>query len=290
MEMSRMKLKKATEKRDLLVIQAIQSLDDLDKTVNLFMGRIREWYGLHFPELNRLLDKHEVYAGLALRLGKRENFTAENLEKAGLREDRSSRLVKAAKTSIGARFYDTDMKQIQTMCGDVLALYDARSRLESYIGKIMEEVARNTSTLTGATLGARFIALAGGLKNLAKMPASTIQVLGAEKALFRSLTTGARPPKHGIIFQHAHIHGAKPWMRGKIARAFAGKLAIAVRTDAFSGNYIGDVLKTALLERIEEIKRKHAKPKSRPSEKRHLTRKGGSESSRKRRKRHGRRG
>jgi nucleolar protein 56 len=290
MEMSRIKVKKATEKRDLLVVQAIQALDDLDKTLNLFVGRIREWYGLHFPELDRFVDKHEVYARLVLGLGKRENFIVENLEKEGLPKDRSSQLAKAARKSMGADFLDADMEQIQTMCEDILGLYDARSRLEKYVDQIMKEVAPNTSALTGATLGARLIALAGGLENMAKRPASTIQVLGAEKALFRSLTTGARPPKHGIIFQHALVHGAKRWLRGKIARAFAGKLAIAARTDAFSGNYIGDRLKEDLQKRIGEIEKKYAEPKARPSKKRSMKPKGESKSSRKRRKRHGRKG
>jgi len=99
---------------------------------------------------------------------------------------------------------------------------------------------------------------------LAKMPASTIQVLGAEKALFRSITTGARPPKHGLIFQHTCIHGSKRWLRGKIARVFAGRLAIAARTDAFSGNFIGEKLKADLEKRISELQKKYPEPKLKP--------------------------
>jgi nucleolar protein 56 len=121
----------------------------------------------------------------------------------------------------------------------------------------MDEVAPNMKALVGSLLGARLIALTGGLINLAKMPASTVQVLGAEKALFRSLKTGARPPKHGIIFQHTLIHEGKRWQRGKIARALAGKLAIAARSDAFSGNYIGDGLKASFERRIKEIQEKY---------------------------------
>ena len=134
----------------------------------------------------------------------------------------------------------------------------------------MKEEAPNVSSLTGPILGARLIALAGGLENLAKMPSSTIQVLGAEKALFRSLTTGARPPKHGVLFQHALVHGAKRSLRGKISRVLAGKIAIAARIDAFSGGYSGDQLKDAFLKKVEEIKKKGSKQK--PSKK---GRKGG---------------
>jgi len=291
MEMSRIRIRKATEKRDLLVVQAIQALDDLDKTLNLFMNRIREWYGLHFPELGRLIDRHETYARLVRDLGKRENYTTEALEKEQLSRSKVLQLAKTAETSMGADLYETDMVQIRNMCERVLELYSARSNLEAYIGEVMKEVAPNTSELAGSTLGARLIALAGGLENLAKMPSSTIQVLGAEKALFRSLTTGARPPKHGILFQHVTVHGAKRWLRGRIARTLAGKLAIAVRADAFSGRYLGERLKEDLEKRIEEIEKKHSEPKpKRPAKKKVKNRKGVSRASRKRRKKYGHRG
>ena len=261
MEMSRMSVRKAAERRDFLVVQAVDALDDLDKTLNLFAGRIREWYGLHFPELTRLISNHEVYARLVHNLGKRKNFSEENLGKYGLPKRKISQVVKAARTSMGADLYDTDMEQIQTLSVQYLNLYNARRKIEKYLEDMMKEEAPNISALTGPILGARLIALAGGLENLAKMPSSTIQILGAEKALFRSLTTGARPPKHGVLFQHALVHGAKRSLRGKISRALAGKIAIAARTDAFSGGYAGDQLKKAFLEKVEEIKKKDSKRK-----------------------------
>ena len=260
MEMTKIKVKKAAAKRDMLVVQAIQAIDDIDKTVNIFMGRIREWYGLHFPELDRILDKHETYARLVANLGPRENFTAERLEKEGLPKAKADQIAQIAEKSMGADTQETDLTQVQTMCKDTLQLYQARQSLEGYMDTLMEEVAPSTKALVGSLLGARLIALTGGLTNLAKMPASTIQVLGAEKALFRSLKTGTRPPKHGIIFQHASIHEAKGWQRGKIARAIAGKLAIAARSDAFSHKYIGDDLKAGLERRIKEIQEKYAEP------------------------------
>jgi nucleolar protein 56 len=124
----------------------------------------------------------------------------------------------------------------------------------------MEEVAPNTKALAGSLLGARLIAIAGGLSNLSRKPASTIQILGAEKALFRSLKTGTLPPKHGLIFQHTFLHDAKRWQRGKIARALAGKLAIAVRTDAFGGRDIRAALKADLDKRVAEIQEKYREP------------------------------
>jgi nucleolar protein 56 len=161
---------------------------------------------------------------------------------------------------MGAELAEEDIDQIRAMCKNTLSLYNMRQKLETYLDSVMEEVAPNIRVLAGSLLGARLIALAGGLNNLAKMPASTIQLLGAEKALFRSLKTGARPPKHGIIFQHALIHEAKRWQRGKMARALAGKLAIAARTDAFSGKYAGDKLQTDLEKRISEIQERYDEP------------------------------
>jgi nucleolar protein 56 len=259
-ELAKMKVKTTVERRDLLVAQAVQTVDDLDKSLNIFMSRVREWFGLHYPELDRMVDKHETYARLVVNLGTRENFTAENLEKEGLPKAKSQKLAKVAAASMGADLGDVDLTQIQDMCRSVLELYGVRQSLEKYVDSVMEEVAPNTKVIGGSLVGARLLALAGGLMNLAKLPASTIQVLGAEKALFRSLKTKARPPKHGIIFQHPLIHDAKRWQRGKIARALAGKLAIAARVDAFSGKYAGDELKADLEKRIEEIKKRYEKP------------------------------
>jgi nucleolar protein 56 len=256
-ELTKMRVRKAGEKRDLVVVQGIQAIDDIDKTVNLFMGRIREWYGLHFPELDRLVEKHETYARLVVNLGRRDNFTIENLEKEDLPKNKVEQIAMVAEKSMGADLEDDDLTQIQILCKNALQLYDMRQKLEGYMDSTMDEVAPNIKALVGSLLGARLIALTGGLVNLAKKPASTVQVLGAEKALFRSLKTGARPPKHGIIFQHTIIHEGKRWQRGKMARALAGKLAIAARSDAFSGKYIGDDLKAGFERRIKEIQEKY---------------------------------
>jgi nucleolar protein 56 len=260
MELAKLQVKGAAEKRDLIAAQAIQTLDDMDRTLNLFMGRLREWYSVHFPELDRLVEKHETYARLVMNLGTKENFTAENLEKEDLPKNKTEQISKIATSSMGADIAENDLIQIQNLSKNILDTYKLRETMETYIEKTMEEIAPNTKTIAGALLGARLIAIAGGLRNLAMRPASTMQVLGAEKALFRSLKTGARPPKHGLIFQHTLLHDAKRWQRGKIARAIAGKLAIAVRADAFGGHYVGDRLKADLDRRIEEIRQKYPEP------------------------------
>lgn len=260
MEIAKQRIKGAVEKRDLVVGQAIQTLDDLDKAINLLMNHLREWYGVHFPELDRLMDKHETYARLIVDLGGRDNFTLENLKREDIPDSKAEGIAKTAEKSMGADLEETDLKQIQTLCKNMLALYDLRQSLEGYLDKTMEEVAPNMKALVGSLLGARLIAISGGLSNLARKPASTIQVLGAEKALFRSLKTGTPPPKHGLIFQHTLLHDAKRWQRGKIARAVAGKLAIAARIDAYGHRDISNQLKAGLDKRIDEIREKYAEP------------------------------
>ncbi len=259
-DLTRLRVRRAGEKRDLMVAQAILSIDDLDRTTNLFMGRIREWYGLHFPELDRLVDKNETYAKLVLDLGERTNFTREHLQEQGISASKAAQITEMAERSMGAQLRDIDIEQIQALCRQTLEQCASRQALQEYADSTVEEVAPNVQALVGSLLAARLLALAGGLMNLAKMPASTIQVLGAEKALFRALKTGTRPPKHGVIFQDTLIHEAKRWQRGKMSRALAGKLAIAARTDAFTGRYIGKVLKADLDKRVEEIKERYQKP------------------------------
>jgi len=266
MEYTRRKLRKAAQKRDQLAAQAIRAIDDLDKTYNLYVIRLREWYSVHFPELDSLVPNHEQYVKLVMELGLRENFTEESLKKLGISQDKAEKIATAAKESIGADLSDFDIRPIQTLARMAWETYTLREELSDYIESVMKEIAPNITALVGSLLGARLISLAGSLENLAKLPASTIQVLGAEKALFRSLKTGTKPPKHGIIFQYPEIHKAPRWQRGKMARTLAAKLAIAAKVDAFTGRWVGDKLVEELNKRIEEIKKLYAKPPARAAQ------------------------
>ena len=280
-ELAKMKVKQSVEHRDLLAAQAVQMLDDLDKSLNLFISRLREWFGLHYPELDRMVEKHETYARLVVDLGTKENFTVKALEDEGLPKAKAQSLAKVAEASMGADLLEEDLGQIQGEAQKILELYDVRQQLEKYVDGVMEDVAPNIRAVGGSLLGARLLALVGGVLNLAKLPASTMQVLGAEKALFRSLKTKARPPKHGIIFQHPLVHDAKRWQRGKVARALAGKLSIAARVDAFGGEFVGDRLNADLEKRVEEIRERYPNappppaPAKKPVSRRSFDRKGG---------------
>lgn len=260
LQMTRAAVAVSAAKRDQHAIQTVRALDDLDKTLNLFSGRIREWYGLHFPEMDRLVEGHDTYLRLVYNLGKKSNFTGEALEKEGLPKDKVGALAEAAKRSMGAEIEDDDLDWMRLFCNQTLELFRLRGLAEKHLEGLMKDVTPNMSSLIGPTLSAKLISIAGSLDHLAKMPASTLQVLGAEKALFRALKTGARPPKHGIIFQYAAIHQAPRWQRGKIARALSGKLSIAARIDAFKGEFRGEALKRGLEKRIDEIREKYKNP------------------------------
>lgn len=260
LEYTRRKLRSAAQKRDLLAIQAVRAIDDIDKTINLFSERLREWYSIHFPELDKIVDDHEEYSNIVFRFGDRNSIDKDGLKELGFNEQKINRILDAAKKSIGADISEDDLSAMRTIANTILELYNIRRNLTNYLEGVMKEVAPNVTALVGPTLGARLLSLAGSLDELAKLPASTIQVLGAEKALFRALRSGGKPPKHGVIFQYPYIHTSPRWQRGKIARALAAKLAIAARVDAFSGRFIGDQLNEQLKKRIDEIKEKYAQP------------------------------
>jgi len=260
LQLARAGIAVAAARRDLSAVQAVRAMDDLDKVLNLLAGRVREWFGLHFPEMDRIVEKHDTYARLVAKLGNRRNFTYENLVAEGIPKEKAEELGGAARKSMGAEISEPDLVVLQSFCELMLDLYKFRGKSEAYVEDVLKQVAPNMTAIVGAPLSARLISIAGSLDNLAKMPASTLQVLGAEKALFRSLKTGARPPKHGVIFQHTAIHQSPRWQRGKIARALSGKLSIAARIDAFGGEFLGQKLRDDVDRKVNEIKERYKTP------------------------------
>jgi nucleolar protein 56 len=247
-------ISEALASRDLLIIQCVSAIDDLAEVINIFWSRLREWYGLHFPELERIVDDVEVYTKLVYGIGSRTNFVEEKLSGFKIPRSKVTDVVEAARNSVGGEMDEKDLKQIKELAYIILQLIALRGRLIDYLEDCIRKEAPNLTGLVGPIIGAKLIAKAGGLEKLAKMPASTIQVLGAEKALFRAIRSGGKPPKHGIIFQHTLIHQAPRKMRGKIARALAAKLAIAARIDYYTKEDISEKLSEELAERIKEIR------------------------------------
>lgn len=258
--LSSSRVKEASERLDLHIIQSINALDELDKIINTVGARMREWYGLHFPELDNLLQSIVAYAEIASRAGLRENITAEILQGAGMQDKKVEIILDAARRSKGGDMTPENLAIVKRLADQVIAQSDLRRVLADHVEVAMETVAPNVKELLTASVGARIIAKAGSLARVAMLPASTIQVLGAEKALFRALKTGARPPKHGLIFQHPLIHSAPKWQRGKIARAIASKVAIAARIDYYRHEGKDAMIQERLNTRISEIREKYKEP------------------------------
>lgn len=253
-------LRENVEARDKYIAQAINSIDDINSILNLIYARLSEWYGIHFPELQDLVRDNDQYIKLVAKMeGKlRSEITLDDI--ASLSEKRQEIIQEAAMNSLGAGISQYDMSPISQLASFGVEILKIKDNLEKYIEESMKEVAPNLQALVGSLLGARLISLAGNLENLAKRSSGTVQVLGAEKALFRHLRSGEDPPKHGVIFQSPLIHSAKLHQRGKIARALAGKLSIAARVDYFSGEFIGPTLMNDLEKRIVEIQESFPEP------------------------------
>jgi len=259
-ELTKARIRNEQQVRDKIVIQVINSIDDLNKTINLLVNRLIEWYGLYFPELYNILKNNELFVKLIAIEPFKEKLNEETFSKLNLSKEKIEKILKAAKTSVGAEFPSEDILTIKEFTKQILDLYEVKKNLESYLEELMKTIAPNLTAIVGPTIGARLIAKADGFKKLVTLPASTIQVLGAEKALFKHLKLGTKPPKHGIIFQHSLVHSAPKWQRGKIARLLANKIAIACRVDYFSQKYIADEILKEIENKLEIIK-KTTKPK-----------------------------
>ncbi|KAH7543184.1 hypothetical protein FEM48_Zijuj02G0156400 [Ziziphus jujuba var. spinosa] len=233
--LSRYKLKFSADKVDTMIIQAIGLLDDLDKELNTYAMRVREWFGWHFPELAKIVQDNILYAKTVKLMGNRVNAAKLDFSEI-LPEEVETELKEAAMISMGTEVSDIDLINIKELCDQVLSLSEYRAQLYEYLKSRMNTIAPNLTALVGELVGARLIAHGGSLLNLAKQPGSTVQILGAEKALFRALKTKHATPKYGLIYHASLIGQAAPKLKGKISRSLAAKTALAIRCDALGDN------------------------------------------------------
>ncbi|KAG2498922.1 hypothetical protein HYH03_003112 [Edaphochlamys debaryana] len=253
---SRAKVKFNVNKVDNMIIQAIALLDTLDKDVNTFVMRVREWYSWHFPELVKIVNDNYQYARLALIIKDKSTLSEEKLPAMTeilADEAKSKEILDAARASMGQDISPIDLLNIEVFALRVIKLAEYRQKLHAYLNDKMHAVAPNLSALIGEVVGARLISHAGSLTNLAKYPASTVQILGAEKALFRALKTKGNTPKYGLIFHSSFIGRAKQRNKGRISRYLANKCSIASRIDCFmdqATSVFGEKMKEQVEERL----------------------------------------
>lgn len=255
---SRAKVKFSVQKNDNHIIQAIAILDQLDKAINTFSMRVREWYGWHFPELVKIVSDNHKYAKIALFVKDKKTLTEDSLHDLAALVDDDEEIAKSvintAKISMGQDISPTDMDNVTLFAERVVSLANYRKTLYSYLVSKMGVVAPNLAALIGEVVGARLISHAGSLTNLSKYPASTVQILGAEKALFRALKTKGNTPKYGLLYHSSFIGRAGPKNKGRISRFLANKCSIASRIDNFSetpSTVFGQALKKQVEERLD---------------------------------------
>ena len=223
---------------DSLIIQTINSIEEIDKTINLLAKRLREWYSLYNPEISNKLAEHEKFVSTIIKKTKNQLLKDLNIDE---------------NYSMGANLKEKDVSAILLLSTQLNNFYKLKNHYENYLKELEKDTCPNFATVGGVTIAAKLISHAGSLKRLVEMPASTIQILGAEKALFRHMRNKRRnlPPKFGIIHEHQLIQKSKNNMHGKAARALADKLSIAVKIDYFKGIFIGDKLKKGLVDKFK---------------------------------------
>ena len=201
--------------KDHIVINAINNIEEIDKVCNSLVMRLRDWVSLINPEFESAVKDNEKFVSL---------FLEGNLNDS----------------EMGAVFEDVDVNMIKLVANNVLSLYSLRNDILSYLKSVLEKFAPNLLYIAGTTISAKLLREAGSLRALAFQRSTVIQIYGAEKALFRHIKTGARPPKYGYLLAHPLVAQAKTSVRGKVARALADKISLCVRMDFFKGDFVAD--------------------------------------------------
>ena len=241
------KMKKESASEDKHLIQAINSIDEIDESISKLIERIREWYALYFPEMD-VIKNNETYIRLIS-----QNKTKEKIINA--KSDAFPEDILDIEDDINP----ADLEIMNTYANSIYELQQTRKSLEEYVDEKMESIAPNLRLLVGSSLGAKLISHAGGIKRLATYSSSTVQIMGAEKALFRHLKSGDRPPKYGLIYQHPQVRGTKWWNRGKVARLLAGRISLAARRDVFTKTFDENAY-DEFVEKVEEIEKNNPFP------------------------------
>ncbi|CAI2729672.1 unnamed protein product [Schistosoma spindalis] len=228
--LDRYKLKCNPDKIDTMIVQAVGLMDELDKEINNYIMRAKEMYGWHFPELSKIVLDNVTYVKVVKRIGHRANSSVDLSDLVP--DEIASQIREASIVSLGTEVIDEDITMINELCDQVLEASASRTQLHDYLIKRMVAVAPNLTALVGELLGARLIARAGTLVNLAKHPASTVQILGAEKALFRALKTRHNTPKYGLLYHATLVTQSDNQFKGKMSRMLAAKASLSARLDA----------------------------------------------------------
>ncbi|KAM0671976.1 Nop56p-like protein [Ordospora colligata] len=267
------KIRMVPEKIDTMVIQSVNLLCDMDKDINLHCMRLKEWYGIHFPELQSVFEGNKEYLVAVIEIGRKESIDEEKMKR--LEEmigDRAERVKKLAESSMGVAMDESDMQNILDDARSVLKSFEFRDELEKYICVKMQGLAPNLMALIGDVMGAQMISKAGSLSSLAKMAGSTIQMMGAEKALFQALKAESNTPKYGIIYGSSLVGQTPSQHKAKIARSLASKIGLAARIDMYGDDTHknhGTHMREQIMKRIKDLESRGGKSRKSVSRPKH---------------------
>ncbi|MBU7004572.1 MAG: NOP58 family protein [Theionarchaea archaeon] len=252
-ETSAKKVKESFQEWDRLVVQAVSSIEELDRSMANLYGHCREWYALHFPELERIVKNERLYSDVIIASDPRsQEGISEDLE---LSKERLKKIRRAAEISTGVGLQDGDLEAVREVARSIVHLDERKAKILEYLTVVMSDHAPSLTKVAEAGIGARLIARAGSMRKLALMPSTSVQTLGAEKALFRHITKGAKPPKHGIIFQHPLVRNSPKQIRGKVSSILAGKISLAARADYIKGEDTGEKLRSSLDAMVKNLRK-----------------------------------
>lgn len=211
---------------DTILISAWNSLESLQTISNTLSEKLREWFVLYLPEFSHDISDNKVFVDELLKYSLNEN------------------------SKMGGEFNSLDVGALMSFVNVIKDVYVEIDVLNEYVEFCLKVVCPNVLAVAGSQIAAKLLVHAGGLKKLSRLPSSTIQVLGAEKALFRHLKKNTKCPKFGVLFNHVFVQKSRRQSQGKVARALADKICIASRVDFFKGEFIGDKLRTQLLKKF----------------------------------------
>ena len=246
-------IKSEYQNEEHALIQAINAYDETSRSYNLAFERLTEWYGIYFPEVK--VPNPKSLAELVAVLNDKENMSREAIQRVINDPDKTESIFNKASASMGRAMNEGERSAILAFARMSSDMNTAMDGLDAYIKATSEKLMPNTTYLTDDKIAAKLLSKAGSLERLAMMPASTIQLLGAEKALFKHIKFGSKPPKYGLLFNMPAISNAPRNARGKIARAYATKISIGLKGDYFTKKFIGEKLKSDLEGTIERIKK-----------------------------------
>jgi len=226
--------------KDQLLVKAVKQLDQLERDIRNQVERLRDWYGVHFPELEQEITEDDRFVDI--------------LEKYGVEKSEIEPFSQMAQNSTGSDLSEQDRNLIENSVSTIASMKSLRDDIEDYVEEGAREEFQNLSVLLGPVLATRLVALAGGLEELAKKPASTVQMLGAEKALFRHLHGEGSSPKHGVLFHHRFVKNLPEEKRGKMARFLANKSVMAARIDQYGDEDKSEKLRKEIENQYDELK------------------------------------